>query len=256
MIADRGYTAPAAPVAALAAFLDTMGLERAVIAHVTAHGLDMSVTLDAIAALDGRARGIAMVAPEVSDDALDRLHAGGIRGVRLTPLFGAAVTFEALERMGRRIARLGWHLVYAPPDRAAWLEAAPRLSALPVEVVVDHLAWRGWRAGDGLDQPGFRALLDAVAADRCWVKIAAPERYSGQPAPWADVAGHVRALVEARPERLIWGSDWPHVRAWDHAMPNDADLVDWIEAWGASEATLRRILVDNPATLYGFDDTA
>ncbi len=254
MIEERGYTAPEAPVEKLAAFLDTMGLERCVIAHVTAHGLDMSVTLDAIAALDGRARGVAMLAADVADDELDRLHAGGIRGVRLTPLFGDEVTPAAIERLCARIARLGWHLVYAPHDIAGWLDIAPRLAGLPVDVVVDHLAWRGWSVDDeaGTDQPGFRAVIDVLAAGNCWLKLAAPHRYYKGDAPWPRVTPYARAMVAARPDRLIWGSDWPHVRVWDHPMPDDSDLVDWIGEWAADEATRKLILVDNPAQLYGF----
>lgn len=254
MSESRGYTAPEAPVSLLESFLDTMGIDRVVLAHVTAHGTDMAVTLDAIAALGARARGVAMVEPDIADDRLDRYHAGGIRGVRLTPLFGEEVTAEAIEALAARIERLGWHIVFAPSGPEQWVGIAPRLARLPVDVVIDHMAWRGYRQDGGLDQPGFRALVDALGAGNCWLKFAAPHRYSRADPPYADLRPFVRALIEARPDRLIWATDWPHVRVWDGPMPKDADLVDWILDWGIDAATQHRILVDNPASLYGFGD--
>ncbi len=248
----RTYTAPEAPVEKLAGFLDAMGCERVVIAHVTAHGTDMSVTLDAIRHLGARARGFAIMEPDVSDAALKRLHDGGIRGTRLTPLFGDEVTAETLTETARRIAPLGWHLVYAPSSVAQWLDLAPRLGALPCDVLIDDMAWRGYTVAGDLDQAGFRALLDALATGRCWLKLAAPHRYSRQPPPHADLAPFVAAVLDARPDRMVWATDWPHVRVWDEAMPEDADLVDWISDWDLDDAARRRILVENPATLYGF----
>ena len=248
----RTYTAPEAPVDKLQAFLDAIGADRVVIAHVTAHGTDMSVTLNAIRVLGERARGFAILEPDVSDGELERLHDGGIRGTRLTPLHGAEVTAETLVDTANRIAPLGWHVVYAPSGVAQWLDLAPRLAALACDVLIDHMAWRGYALDGGLDQPGFRALLDALATGRCWLKLAAPHRYSKSAPPYPDLAPYVGAVLEARPDRIVWASDWPHVRVWDAPMPNDADLVDWILDWGLDEATRHRILVDNPAALYGF----
>lgn len=252
---ECSYTAPEAPVEKIVEFLDAMGIERAVIVHVTAHGMDMTVTLDALKVLGARGRGVAMVAPDISESELDRLHAGGIRGVRLTPLFGDEVTLAALADMCGRIARLGWHLVYAPPTLEAWLEAAPRLEDMPVPVVVDHMAWRGWIADDpaGTDQPGVIATVDALQAGNCWMKLAAPHRYAKSPPPWPDLAPYVRAMVEANPDRIVWGSDWPHVRVWDGSMPDDGAQIDWLADSGLDTATIHKILVDNPAVLYGFE---
>jgi predicted TIM-barrel fold metal-dependent hydrolase len=249
---DCSYVAPEAPVEKLVAFLAAMKIDRAVIAHVTAHGTDMAVTLDALKILGERGRGVAMVASDIDDAELDRLHDGGIRAVRLTPLFGDAVTLDALGDMSRRIARLGWHMVYAPPSEQAWIEAAPKLAELPTPVVVDHMAWRGWDVARGVDQPGLIAVLDALSAGNCWIKLAAPHRYSRTAPPWPDLNPFVRAMVDAAPNRIIWGSDWPHVRVWDGAMPRDADQFDWLADCGIDAATRRLILVDNPAELYGF----
>ena len=149
------YTAPEASIEKIVTFLDVMKIDRAVIAHVTAHGMDMTVTLDALKVLGDRGRGVAMLATDIDDSELDRLHDGGIRAIRLTPLFGDEVTLDVLKQMCGRIARLGWHMVYAPPTTEAWLEAAPLLTDMPTPVVVDHMAWRGWDVARGLDQPGL-----------------------------------------------------------------------------------------------------
>jgi 2-pyrone-4,6-dicarboxylate lactonase len=249
----REYTAPEAPVAKLRAMLDTLGLARCVIVHVVAHGEDVSVTLDACRALGDRARGIAILKPDTTDAELDRMHAGGIRGIRPTPLFGEEPTIDTLRALATRIARLGWHMLYMPSSPEAWAEIGPRLPDLPVEIVLDHFAWRGWDVAKGQDQPGFRLLLDLARSGRCWVKLAGPSRFGKSPAPaHTDAAPYARALIEVRPDRMIWGTDWPHVRVWDYPMPDDAALVDLLAEWAPDAATRRTILTDNPAKLYGF----
>lgn len=246
------YTAPEASIEKIVDFLDVMQIDRAVIAHVTAHGMDMTVTLDALKVLGDRGRGVAMVATDIDDAELDRLHDGGIRAIRLTPLFGDEVTLDILKQMCGRIARLGWHMVYAPPTEAAWLEAAPLLAGMPTPVVVDHMAWRGWDVARGLDQTGLIATIDALRAGNCWIKLAAPHRFSKTKAPWPDLKPFVQAMVNVAPDKIIWGSDWPHVRVWDDSMPVDADQFDWLADCGIDEATRKLILVDTPAALYGF----
>ena len=115
------------------------------------------------------------------------------------------------------------------------------------------MAWRAWNTADGLEQPGFQQLLELVATGRVWVKIAAPERYSQTGGPsFADVTPYARTLIEARPDRMLWGTDWPHVSAWNHPMPRDGDLIDWVLDWEIDDVTKQAILVDNPARLYGF----
>src|ERR1043165_6993689 len=124
------------------------------------------------------------------------------------------------------------------------------MRALPVDIVVGHLGYM--RTSEGLEHTGFRAFLGLVAEGRCWVKLTAPYRISSQAAvPYADIAPFARRLVETRPDRMLWGSDWPHV-ARKHAMPNDGDLLDLLGDWVPDAATRARILVDNPGALYGF----
>ena len=115
------------------------------------------------------------------------------------------------------------------------------------------MAWRAWNTAGGLDQPGFQLLIDLVASGRVWVKVAAPQRYSSTGGPsFADVNPYAHALIKARPDRMLWGTDWPHVTAWNHPMPRDADLLDWVLQWPIDDAVKHAMLVGNPARLYGF----
>lgn len=254
MAEDRGYTAPEATAVTLRHVMDTLGIARCVIVHVTAHGDDLAVTLDALGQLGPRARAIAIVRPDTSEAGLERMHEAGIRGVRLTPLHGEESSFDDILALARRIARLGWHLVYMPSGRESWTKIGPRLPDLPVEVVLDHFAWRGFDVAAGIDQPGFGILLDLARSGRCWVKLAGPDRFSRAGAPgYEDALPYARALVAARPDRLIWGSDWPHVRHWDDPVPDDAALLDLLAEWAPDAGVRRAILTDNPAKLYGFE---
>jgi predicted TIM-barrel fold metal-dependent hydrolase len=129
---------------------------------------------------------------------------------------------------------------------------APVLATLPVEVVIDHMAWRGWKVEEGIDQPGFRALRDLIGTGRAWVKLGGIYRYSRQDEPWSDLMPYSRTLIEDRSDRILWCTDWPHVRCWDHTMPNDASLLEWLADVAGDDATTSKILVENPAKLYDF----
>jgi 2-pyrone-4,6-dicarboxylate lactonase len=253
LVEDRAYTAPEAPVSMLRAHLNALGVTRVVVVHVTVCGLDLSVTLDAIRELGDCARGIAIVDPGIKDGELERLNACGIRGVRFSHLSEERHGFESLTLLARRITPFGWHVQFSPIDLAHWLEVGPHLPELPTDVVVDHMAWRAWNTAEGLGQPGFRLLIELVASGRVWVKVAAPQRYSntGGP-PFADVNPYAHSLIKARPDRMLWGTDWPHVTAWNHPMPRDADLLDWVLEWPIDDAIKHAMLVGNPAHLYGF----
>lgn len=253
MIESRVYTAPEAPVERLKELLDALGVDRVIIVHVTVSGPNLSVTLDAMEHLGEQARGIAMIGPEMSHAELARLDRRGIRGARLSHIAGPRFDLEFIKNLAKRIEPLGWHLQFSPIDERHWLELAPFLGELGVDVVVDHMAWHGWTVANGVDQPGFQALLTVVRTGRVWVKLAGMERYSKVgPPTFSDVIPFAEALVEARPDRLLWGTDWPHVTAWDHAVPRDSDLLDWILDLGIADETKRQILVENPANLYRF----
>lgn len=250
LVAERRYTPPEATLEAYAQVLDTLGLERTVIVQPSVLGTDNGATLEAMAALGARARGVAVVDADVADAELERLHEAGIRGLRLNVLFGGGVGFEAMERLAARIAPMGWHLqlLVDARDLAA---LAPRLRALPVDIVVDHMGHMS--TAHGIDHPGFQALLALVREGACWVKLSGNYRISAAGPPYADAAPFARALIEAGPGRMVWGTDWPHP-ALEGPMPNDGALLDAVFDFAPDDALQRAILVDNPATLYGFDD--
>jgi predicted TIM-barrel fold metal-dependent hydrolase len=198
-----------------------------------------------------------VVPPAIDETELTRLDAAGFRGTRLNLLHsGGGVPLSALETVAAKVAPLGWHVqIYASPELLA--EALPRLLALPIQVVIDHLGQID--PGQGRDQAGFRAMLRLLEAGRGWVKICA-YRCDRDGPPFLRAAAFIRALAAAAPERLVWGTDWPHPNLPERApgipgqMPDDGDLVDALGAWFEDSATLERILVTNPARLYGFGD--
>jgi predicted TIM-barrel fold metal-dependent hydrolase len=255
-VQGRGYTPPDAPLEDYLRLLERLGLERTVIVQPSVYGNDHSATEDAIRRLGARARGIAVVPPAVDGTELARLDAAGFRGTRLNLLnSGGGVPLEALETVAAKVAPLGWHVqIYAAPDLLA--DALPRLLALPTPVVIDHLGQIDPAAG--LEQPGFRAMLRLIESGRGWVKLCA-YRSDLEGAPFHRAAPFVRALEAAAPERLVWGTDWPHPNLPERApgvpglMPDDGDLVDALGVWFEDAAARERILVANPARLYGFD---
>ena len=246
----RGYTPPDCPVETYARMLDTLGIERAVIVQGGAHGTDNRVTLDAIASMGERCRGVAVLEPTVIERELETLAAGGFRGLRLSTVLKGGVGTEHLEVMAARARDLGWHVQLHLEAAEELVDLAPRLRRLAVPFVIDHLGRA--RGGGGTGQPGFQALLGLLKeTDGCWVKIASWYRLSDRGSPYADMRPLAEALIEARPDRILWGSNWPHP-IFPGAMPNDGDLLDQFLQWAGDEATAKTILVDNPARLYGF----
>jgi predicted TIM-barrel fold metal-dependent hydrolase len=246
----RTYTPPDAPVEKLDALHRMLGLERAVLVQATCHGDDNRAMLDAIARSGGRCRGVAMVQPGIVDEELAALSAGGVRGVRSSHArhIGGAPNLDRLVALAERIEGLGWHLVvYLEADDLAGL--ADRLARLPVTVVLDHMA-RCMAAG-GVGQRPFRALLDLMSSPNIWVKVSCAERLTATGAPYHDVIPLAQAVIDKAPDRVLWGTDWPHPNIAGR-MPNDGDLVDLFARFAPDEALRRQILVDNPTRLYGF----
>ena len=172
--ADRSYTAPEAPLEAYERLMAGLGIGRVVIVHGSAHGPDMSVTLDALAALGPRGRGVAVVAADVEDGVLRRMDQAGIRGIRLTTLLRGGVRMDDIAAMARRVAPLGWHVQVFVDGPSQMEDIAPRLRGLGVPIVIDHMG--RFRAPDTVDHPGFGALLQLVEEEDCWVKLSAPSR--------------------------------------------------------------------------------
>ncbi len=231
----------------LFALRDRLGLSRNVIVQASCHGTDNAATLHAIAASGGRARGVAVVDPDIDDKELDALHAGGIRGIRfnfLKRLVDDAPKDKFLA-VAQRIARLGWHVVvYFEADILA--ELRPFLDALPVPIVIDHMGRPDIRQGPhGADMTALRALLDS--RDDIWVKVTCPDRLDTQ--PWDDFARTVAPLVADYPARVLWGTDWPHPNM-EHAIPDDGALVDMIPRIAPTPALQQSLLINNPMRLY------
>jgi 2-pyrone-4,6-dicarboxylate lactonase len=232
--------------------LKVIGVERAVIVQTGAHGTDNRVLLDAIAAGAGTMRGVALVADDVTDAELEALHAGGVRGFRANLVSKLGVQFDAAQRLAERVAPFGWHVQFLM-DVEEFPDLDRVAAAFPIEVVIDHMGRPD--VTRGVEAPGFQALLRLLRSGRGWAKLSGPYRTSRQPMPHADIVPFAHALVDAAPGQLVWGTDWPHVRL-DSPMPNDGDLVDLVDLlaeWVPDVQIRQRVLVDNPARLYGFE---
>jgi 2-pyrone-4,6-dicarboxylate lactonase len=235
----------------LFALRDKLGFTRNVIVQASCHGTDNSATLHAIAVSDGMARGVAVVDPAISDADLAVLHAGGMRAIRFNFL-KRLVDDAPKDRFLDVAARLpaGWHVVvYFEADILA--ELRPFLDAIPVPLVIDHMGRPDVAQGpDGADMRAFRALMDS--RDDIHVKVTCPDRLDERGPPWDDFAAAVRPLVEDYPDRVLWGTDWPHPNMQD-AIPDDGALVDMIPRIAPTAALQHKLLVDNPMRLYWAD---
>ncbi|SEK05532.1 amidohydrolase family protein [Paraburkholderia diazotrophica] len=231
-----------------------IGTQRVVIVTPRIYGTDNAVTLDAIRQLGiANARGVAVVRPDVTDAELAKLHEGGIRGIRFTLYTpaNAVVGFDMVEPLAWRVAELGWH-VQLHWTAAQIVEHQALLARLPLTIVFDHCA--RLPLPDGATHAAFTTVRRLVDAGRAWVKLSGPylDSIDGLDARYIDVAPTARAWIAAIPDRLVWGSDWPH--ATETHKPADPMLLDLLGEWADDETTRERILTDNAARLYGFDN--
>jgi D-galactarolactone isomerase len=231
-------------------FQARIGTQRTVIVTPRIYDVDNSVTLDAIRQLGiERTRGVAVLRPDVSDAELARLHEGGIRGIRFT-LYTAAqavVDFHMVEPLAQRVNELGWH-VQLHWTAAQIVEHEALLRRLPSRIVFDHLGRLPMPGGD--THPAFAIVRSLLDGGRAWLKLSGPYLDS-KLADYADMLPLARAWVQATPERLVWGSDWPHTTE-AHNKPDDAKLYELLSDWVEDDAARHRILVDTPADLYDF----
>jgi 2-pyrone-4,6-dicarboxylate lactonase len=247
---DRTYTPPDSGIDELEALQRRLGLSRAVFVQASCHGTDNRAMLDALARGEGRYAGVAMIDESHTDEELAGMHGLGVRGIRFNFVahLGGAPDLASFHRLVGRIAPLGWH-VELHFDAVDLPRHVDLLADLPVPFLIDHMA--RVRAADGLDQEPFRNLLRLLQVNpRAWVKISGAERITAEGAPYADVVPFARAVVEAAPDRVLWGTDWPHPNV--REMPDDGDLVDLLADFVPDERIRNRILVDNPAVLYDF----
>jgi D-galactarolactone isomerase len=258
-IFDAGRFPPAQPgmepnarVAEYRLLQRRIGTTRDVIVTHRAYFTDNRVTLDAIAQLGGNARGVAVIHPTVTDADLDTLARGGIRGIRLSVAanrtIAAPTTIDMIEPLSKRVNALGWH-VQINMDADQIVAAEDLWARLPSAIVFDHMGHIPQPVG--MKHPAFTIIRRLVDKGRTWVKLSVtPDITKNGPPTYADVTKVAQAYVRAAPERMVWGSNWPHPN--EARKPDDAVLFDLLAQWAPSAATRHRILVENPEILYGF----
>lgn len=246
---QRKYTPCDAPKEKLFELRDHLGFERNVIVQATCHGHDNSALNDALLSSDGRARGVASVGEDVSYDALDAMHEAGVRAVRFNFVkrLVDSTPREVFLDIAERIARLDWHIVvyFEAQDLE---DLIPFLRELPTIIVVDHMGRPD--VGKGVAHPDFQRFVNLMQDNHnIWCKVTCPERLSVNGPPYDDVVPFGRDLVDQFPDRVLWGTDWPHPNMKSH-MPDDGELVDFIPRIAPSQEQQQALLVDNPARLY------
>ena len=251
LVPQAVFKPPHAPLADYRKVQKGLGLSRVVLVQPNGYGYDNRCMLEALAELGDSARAIAIVPTDVADDELDRLTRAGVRGIRYHLLPGGILPWESLGPMAGRVAAFGWHVQLQLDGRELpRYEAA--LSRLPVPLVIDHNG--KFLEPVAVDHPGFRSLLRLLDGGNTWVKLSAPYETSKIGAPrYDDVGVLAKALVSARADRCVWATNWPHPGR--SPPPDTQALLDLLVEWAPDEATRRRILVDNPAQLYGFLET-
>jgi D-galactarolactone isomerase len=244
------FKPPQSPTSDYLAMRTRIGVARTVVVQPSGYGADNTCTLEAMAAMGSSARGIAVVEAGVSDAELQRLTKAGMRGIRYFMLSGGMLPWEGLESMAARVGNFGWH-VQLQLDGRLLPEKEPMLKRLKCTLVIDHNG--KFLEPVAVDHPSFKCLLRLLENGRTWVKLSAPYETSKKGPPlYADVGALAKALVEAAPERCVWASNWPHPSVPRDQCPDDADLLDLLLDWAPDEKTRKKILVDNPAKLYGF----
>jgi 2-pyrone-4,6-dicarboxylate lactonase len=248
---NRPYSPPDAPLEMFRKLHSAIGVERAVIVNATVHGFDNRVVTDAIAQSGGKYKGVANINNSMLDADLAALDKAGIRACRFAFLkrLGGVGDMKVFRTLVDRVAAIGWHVdIYL--ETGTIQQFVPILKALPVTYVIDHMGTIS--AAKGIDDAEFKALLDLQAGDeKCWIKITGPERASALGPPFHDAVPFAKRLINNAPDRVIWGTDWPHPNV--KIMPNDGDLVDLIPLYAPDVAIQRKLLVTNPERLFKFD---
>ncbi len=246
LASPRNYTPRMLTLDDWSAFARFFGISRGVLVQPSVYGEDNGVLLAALAAMPDRLRGVVVPNPGVSDDALRALHGAGVRGIRFNTFNLGGLSLDMVGAFARRVAPLGWHLQFHA--RSSELGRIAEIAAgLPVPIVIDHFGLLPM-ADDEAREAGVEDLLRLLEGGRCYIKISATYRVGGR-ARRAAIADVAERLVAARPDRLLWGSDWPHTDLWDE-MPDDRDLIEEAVSWLDDDATRRHVFVSNPAELY------
>jgi 2-pyrone-4,6-dicarboxylate lactonase len=252
---ERGYTPPDSTLADLEHLHATLGIDRVVFTQPSVYGTDNSAILDGMAALNAqtpnRARAVVAITMDIGDDELAALDARGVRGVRLNTdnKGGMPIAMTAIPELAARIAPFSWHIEFLFPGKDI-IALMPTLAAVKVPISIAHFAYQPATAG--VEVPGFQALIELMRRGNTWMKISGANRVSATDLPpYDDVRPLAQALIAAAPDRIVWGTDWPHPNKYV-VNPNDGDLIDALGDWVTDEAMRRKIMVDNPAALYRF----
>ena len=239
-------------VAEIAKVHRTLGIERAVIVQATVYDIDNSCMLDALAAGQGRYRGVAVIDDRTTEQDLDRMHEAGVRGARsnFAGFLGMTPDDGLFRRTVERIGKRGWHVIIH-----GWAEDLikyePLFREVRIPVVLDHMGHLDLTRDQ--DKRALDIVLDLLRQDNWWIKLSNGDRVSNDGPPYADAIPLGRALAEAAPDRAIWGTDWPHVLYKKSWMVNDGDILNLLADYVPDEAARNRILVDNPDALYSFE---
>lgn len=246
---ERKYTPCDAGKEKLYELRDYLGFERNVIVQATCHGKDNAAMVDACRSAGDLARGIASVSADITDAELADMHDAGVRGVRFNFVkrLVDATPKEVFMGIAERIAKLGWHIVVYF-EAADLEELVPFLESLPTVIVVDHMGRPD--VTKGVDHPDFQRFVDLMANnENIWTKVTCPERLTVAGPPYDDVVDYAAHIVDKFPDRVIWGTDWPHPNMKSH-MPDDGALVDYIPRIARTPEQQQKLLVDNPMRLY------
>ncbi len=247
---DRTFTPADAPKEDLFRLHAFLGFQRGVFVQSSCHGHDHAALVDLLAAGNGRYRGVALLTPAMSEAEVDRLDEAGVRGVRLHfhfPHLGAPMPREDMRKVIALAEPYGWHIAMHLGGHGV-VDHYEFITSIEAPVVIDHMARID--VGEGLNGKAFSVLRRLLDRGNIWVKLSGADRITKQPYPYADAMPFARALAAHAPERVVWGTDWPHPN--HKAVPNDGDLVDLIADIAPDEKTRQRMLVDNPAKLFGF----
>lgn len=251
LVANRLYNPPEAPLEEYRHMLDTLGIERGVLVQPSVYGTDNRAMMEALELDSKRLRGVAVLPFDVNTDEVLRYHALGVRGVRCNIVDlkdgKGKLPKDGLRMLARTINRFGWHIEFLMHVNE-FPDLDSQLSDLGVPMVFGHLGYVPTQTGAS---EGFEALLRLAKAKRAWIKMTAPYRLTQEAFPYPSALAAAERLLNEVPDRLLWGSDWPHVFI-RSAMPNDGDLLNLFVDWVGKRDVLSTILVDNPAELYGF----
>jgi predicted TIM-barrel fold metal-dependent hydrolase len=254
---DRSYTPQEFSAHQFIAHLDQLGISRGVLVTASVCGTNNGSLLRGLETYPDRLRGVVVPDMNVSDKELDRWHDLGVRGARFNllridgkPMYRNGVGLEVLQKLAPKFAERGWHAqIWAhAPDLP---ELASQLLPLGIPLVIDHMG--RMNTSHGLHNPGFQFLCHLLAEGKAWVKISGADRIGNKDMGYQDVDPFAKALIDANPEQVVWGTDWPHINYFDQDLvPNDGDLINLLSRWLGSSNNLEKILVSNPARLYDF----